>query len=123
LKKLLSSSDIEELENHDEKFKTVIAENLVTMRRMLKKSDSKWGQETIAEFFNVSISTYKRWEKHGVDSISMSWMVRYKQLFFMCCPEHESKAGEEMMGEFVALFESAMGLLKLPSKFSRRENS
>ena len=120
-KNLLSATEISELEAQDEVFKNVIAENLITLRHLLKKKDPSWGQDQMAECFSVSTSTYKRWEKKGVDSVTSSWMYRYKFLCQKSNPELVKKAGADMMCEFVALFDSAMGLLKLPSKSATRK--
>lgn len=121
-KSILSSEEILQLQEQDKQFKEVTAQNLITMRHLLKKLEPEyWGQERMAEFFGVSTSTYKRWEKHGVDSLTASWMVRYKKLFFICRPEYEKKAGNEMVCEFMSLFENAMSLLKLPSKSVARQ--
>jgi len=119
-KELLTINEISELEARDERFRLIIAQNLLTMKCLLKKNDSSWGQAKLAEFFGVSISTYKRWEKDGVDGLTVSFLTKYKRLFMLCCGDAEKEAEKEVVDEFMMLFDKCFDLLKMPSMMVER---
>jgi len=121
LNKLLTPESISELERNDAQFRMVIAQNLITMRGLLKRKDATWGQAKLAEFFDVSISTYKRWEEKGIDGVSLIFLGKYNMLFSMCCEtaEIEAQAESEVASEMMYLFEKALEFLKKPTAMAK----
>jgi transcriptional regulator with XRE-family HTH domain len=97
-----------------ESYRSMIANKLLATRHRLKKQDSSWTKEKMAEYMGLSISTYKRWEKSGSSDVSAIIKINVLANQYPDKKE-EAEAEKGLFGEFGHWFDSLVGGFKKTS--------
>lgn len=109
---LLTLDELSTVESKDDQIRSITSKNLCNLRASLKKKDATWTKDRMSEFFGVSNSTYKRWEKYGLDGLTTPFVIKYNYLLHKCQPEEVKESTGFVLEEISKLYANAVTLFK-----------